>query len=106
MTHHTRQSVESRLVHSASPLVSIVLGEQDTAWKPGMVDNATALTCYRGPGMVTYRKPYRRADAWQTLADFDPIAGDHDDRCQAENAEGDVCRLLEGDHAQHVWGEL
>lgn len=103
MTHHTRQSVESRLVHSASPLVSIVLGEQDTAWAPSSLFDIP----WSGPGMVTYRRTgHQGGGIHGILADFDPLAGDHDDRCQAENAAGDVCRLLEGDHTTHVWGEL
>lgn len=102
--HRTREAVLDALGDYS--VLEVLLGDGDTAWNPldryaAVLRPPSAARTLHGPGLVTYRRV-----GGILLASFDPLAGAHDPRCDAVSADGDVCRLLPGDHATHYWGEL
>lgn len=96
MTHHTRQMIVDAI--GGAEHLTVRLAEGDVAWRAGQ---GPIVYNYGGPGLATYR----RLGGHPYCAGFDPLAGDHDPRCEAVREGGDQCRLLAGDHLAHYWGE-
>jgi len=93
MTHYSRSDILDRLV--GQDRVTILLRESDTA--EALV---SYLDKFSGPGAVTFLSGV--GPAWA----FDPLADEDEYRCEHENAEGDRCMLIDGDHAQaHYYEE-
>ena len=94
MTHYSRSDILTLL--DGQDRVTILLREGDTAeaWSYVLGD-------FVGPGAITYLTGM--GSVWS----FDPLADNDEDRCETENAEGDRCMLIDGDHANaHYYEEV